>query len=80
MYNKYIGFQKFQFVIFSETYKIANSRGLMGIFSLMKTSAKIGEDIVGMFSFTEGSIPCVQVSQVVFFFFIHKNLSLQFVP
>ena len=45
----------------SETFKIANSRGLMGIFSLMKTSVKIGEDIVGVFSFTEGTVPCMQV-------------------
>ena len=36
----------------------------MGIFSLMKTSAKIGEDIVGVFSFTEGTVPCVQVKLV----------------
>jgi len=35
----------------------------MGIFSLMKTSAKIGEDIVGVFSFTEGTVPCVQVNR-----------------
>ena len=33
----------------------------MGIFSLMKTSVKIGEDIVGVFSFTEGTVPCMQV-------------------
>ncbi|CAK8693982.1 unnamed protein product [Clavelina lepadiformis] len=44
----------------SKTYKIANSRGLMGIFSLMKTSAKLGDDIVGVFNFAVGTIPCVQ--------------------
>jgi len=33
----------------------------MGIFSLMRTSAKIGEDIVGVFDFSSGTVPCLQV-------------------
>ena len=59
----YIYFWQFivQVCICVETFKIANSRGLMGIFSLIKTSVKIGEDIVGVFSFNEGTVPCVQV-------------------
>nr|XP_009858270.1 RAB6A-GEF complex partner protein 2 [Ciona intestinalis] len=43
-----------------KNYKIANSNGLMGVFSLMKTSAKIGEDIVGVFNFADGTVPCLQ--------------------
>nr|CAB3265550.1 retrograde Golgi transport protein RGP1 homolog [Phallusia mammillata] len=46
----------------SRNYKIANSRGLMGIFCLMKTSAKIGEDFVGVFNFVDGTVPCLQYS------------------
>lgn len=31
---------------------------------LFKQAFKLGEDIVGIFDFSEGTVPCVQVSQL----------------
>lgn len=44
------------------SYNITNSRGRVAKFLLFKQAYKLGEDIVGMFDFTEGTIPCVQYS------------------
>ena len=43
-------------------YRIANARGLVGSFCINKTSYKLGEDIVAGFDFTEGTVPCLQIS------------------
>ena len=50
------------FNYYAGNFKIANSRGTMGILSLVKTSAKIGEDFVGVFDFSSKTVSCVQVS------------------
>ena len=41
-------------------YKIANANGVIGSFSIPKTSYRLGEDIVGVFDFC-GNVPCVQL-------------------
>lgn len=43
-------------------YRIANSRGAVGSFSISKSSYKLGEDIVASFDFSEGTVPCLQIS------------------
>ena len=57
-------------------YRIANSRGAVGSFSISKSSYKLGEDIVASFDFrfvyfkifsikiifSEGIVPCLQIS------------------
>lgn len=44
------------------TFVITNQLGKVAKFSLLKSNYKIGEDIVGIFNFTEATVPCVQVS------------------
>lgn len=44
------------------SYNITNSKGKVAKFLLFKQAFKLGEDIVGMFDFSEGTIPCVQFS------------------
>ncbi|XP_053150775.1 RAB6A-GEF complex partner protein 2 isoform X2 [Hemicordylus capensis] len=41
-------------------YNISNSRGKVATLCLFKTVYKLGEDVVGTFSFSEGDIPCLQ--------------------
>ena len=41
-------------------YKIANTNGVVGTFSIPKTSYRLGEDIVGIFDFC-GNVPCLQL-------------------
>ncbi|XP_072777790.1 RAB6A-GEF complex partner protein 2 isoform X3 [Taeniopygia guttata] len=43
-------------------YNISNTRGKVGTFCIFKTVYKIGEDVIGTFSFSEGDIPCLQFS------------------
>ncbi|KFQ27991.1 Retrograde Golgi transport protein RGP1, partial [Merops nubicus] len=43
-------------------YNISNTRGKVGTFCIFKTVYKIGEDVIGTFNFSEGDIPCLQVS------------------
>nr|KAG5708586.1 hypothetical protein BaRGS_033007 [Batillaria attramentaria] len=43
------------------SYNITNAKGKVAKFLLFKQAFKLGEDIVGMFDFSEGTIPCVQV-------------------
>ncbi|XP_048359552.1 RAB6A-GEF complex partner protein 2 isoform X1 [Sphaerodactylus townsendi] len=43
-------------------YNISNSRGKVTAFCVFKTVYKIGEDIVGTFTFSAGDIPCLQYS------------------
>lgn len=47
----------------TDLYSISNARGKVGTLGIFKTVYKIGEDVVGTFSFCEGDIPCLQVSQ-----------------
>uniref|UniRef100_H0YUD1 RGP1 homolog, RAB6A GEF complex partner 1 n=1 Tax=Taeniopygia guttata TaxID=59729 RepID=H0YUD1_TAEGU len=46
----------------SYLYNISNTRGKVGTFCIFKTVYKIGEDVIGTFSFSEGDIPCLQFS------------------
>ncbi|KAE8637041.1 hypothetical protein XENTR_v10003290 [Xenopus tropicalis] len=43
-------------------FNISNSRGRVGTFCIFKTVYKIGEDVIGTFSFSDGEIPCLQYS------------------
>ncbi|XP_047994703.1 RAB6A-GEF complex partner protein 2 [Leguminivora glycinivorella] len=44
------------------SYMITNSRGKVGRFCLFKSAYKLGEDIVGTFDFSVGTVTCMQVS------------------
>ncbi|CAG5127630.1 unnamed protein product [Candidula unifasciata] len=44
------------------SYNITNARGRVAKFLLFKQAYKLGEDIVGMFDFSVGTVPCVQYS------------------
>ena len=44
-------------------FNIANSRGKVAKFCLFKRSYRLGEDIVGTFDFTVGTLTCVQVGE-----------------
>lgn len=44
------------------SYNITNARGKVAKFILFKQAYKLGEDIVGLFDFSEGTVPCVQFS------------------
>lgn len=48
----------------TDLYNISNTRGKVGTFCIFKTVYKIGEDVIGTFSFSEGDIPCLQVIAV----------------
>ncbi|KAM9292277.1 RAB6A-GEF complex partner protein 2, partial [Gastrophryne carolinensis] len=41
-------------------YNISNARGRVGTFCIFKTVYKIGEDVIGTFTFSDGEIPCLQ--------------------
>lgn len=43
-------------------YNITNAKGKVAKFILFKQAYKLGEDIVGVFDFSEGTVPCVQFS------------------
>ncbi|XP_032521344.2 RAB6A-GEF complex partner protein 2 [Danaus plexippus] len=44
------------------SYMITNGRGKVGRFCLFKSAYRLGEDIVGTFDFSVGTITCMQVS------------------
>ncbi|CAK1550469.1 unnamed protein product [Leptosia nina] len=44
------------------SYMITNTRGKVGRFCLFKSAYKLGEDIVGTFDFSVGTVVCMQVS------------------
>lgn len=44
------------------SYNITNAKGKVAKFILFKQAYKLGEDIVGVFNFADGSVPCVQFS------------------
>lgn len=43
------------------SYVITNQLGQVARFFLLKSTFKLGEDVVGVFSFKEANVPCVQV-------------------
>lgn len=45
----------------SNSYIISNQFGRVAKFCLLKSTFKLGEDIIGIFNFTESTIPCIQV-------------------
>jgi len=47
----------------TNSYVITNPSGQVGKFCLLKSSFKLGEDVIGIFNFSEASVPCVQVRQ-----------------
>lgn len=44
------------------SYMITNTRGKVGRFCLFKSAYKLGEDIVGTFDFSVGTVTCMQVT------------------
>lgn len=54
-----------------DSYNITNARGRVAKFLLFKQAYKLGEDIVGMFDFSVGTVTCVQVR-----FFPHQKTSV----
>jgi hypothetical protein len=48
--------------LFPGYYNITNAQGKVARLCLFKQAYKIGEDIVGLFDFTDAEIPCVQVN------------------
>ena len=60
--DDYFGFTPLDF---SDSYNITNAKGKVARFQMFKQAYKLGEDIVGIFDFTEGTVPCVQVSMVL---------------
>ena len=52
------------FIYFADFYNITNAKGKVAKFILFKQAYKLGEDIVGVFDFSEGTVPCVQVISV----------------
>lgn len=60
------------FILFvcSDMFNITNMRGKVAKFCIFKTMYRLGEDIIGTFNFSEGDIPCLQVS---FSFFPRAN-------
>lgn len=44
-----------------QSYELTNPFGKVAKFCIMKSTYKLGEDIVGIFNFTEATVPCVQV-------------------
>ncbi|XP_048735438.2 RAB6A-GEF complex partner protein 2-like isoform X2 [Ostrea edulis] len=52
----------FRVLVLHDFYNITNAKGKVAKFTLFKQAYKLGEDIVGMFDFSEGTVPCVQFS------------------
>lgn len=48
------------------SYVITNQLGKVVNFSIFKTAFKLGEDIIGMFDFSECNVPCIQVIKLAF--------------
>lgn len=44
-------------------FNITNMRGKVAKFCIFKTVYRLGEEIIGTFDFSEGDIPCLQVSR-----------------
>lgn len=45
----------------ADLFNITNMRGKVAKFCIFKTLYRLGEDIIGTFTFSEGDIPCLQV-------------------
>lgn len=45
----------------ADLFNITNMRGKVAKFCIFKTVYRLGEDIIGTFTFSEGDIPCLQV-------------------
>lgn len=48
-------------ISFTDMFNITNVRGKVAKFCIFKTVYRLGEDIIGTFTFSEGDIPCLQV-------------------
>lgn len=49
------------------SYMITNTRGKVGRFCLFKSAYKLGEDIVGTFDFSVGTVTCMQVYSLYYY-------------
>ncbi len=48
-------------ISFTDMFNITNVRGKVAKFCIFKIVYRLGEDIIGTFTFSEGDIPCLQV-------------------
>lgn len=90
--NKTIFFVPFHYLYFTrflcssshpDMFNITNTRGKVAKFCIFKTVYRLGEDIVGTFNFSEGDIPCLQVSllcscSIAFQYLFSKTLRMCF--
>lgn len=56
-----------------DMFNITNMRGKVAKFCIFKTVYRLGEDIIGTFNFSEGDIPCLQVSLQSLSQFLYNN-------
>lgn len=49
------------YISFTDMFNITNVRGKVAKFCIFKTVYRLGEDVIGTFTFSEGDIPCLQV-------------------
>lgn len=58
----------------SNTYVITNQLGQVAKFCLLKSNFKLGEDVIGVFNFSDATVPCVQVRECFSFVFFQLLL------
>lgn len=54
---------------FTDMFNITNMRGKVAKFCIFKTVYRLGEDVIGTFTFSEGDIPCIQVGEIFLLFY-----------
>lgn len=58
---------------------ITNTRGKVGRFCLFKSAYKLGEDIVGTFDFSVGTVTCMQVITLLDLYFIEIEIIVNYI-
>ena len=48
-------------LMITDSYNITNARGKVAKCIMFKQAYKLGEDIIGIMDFADGTVPCVQV-------------------
>lgn len=61
----------------TDLFNITNMRGKVAKFCIFKTVYRLGEDIIGTFTFSEGDIPCLQVQITLKPFILFSPLALR---
>jgi len=51
----------------ADHYNISTSKGKVAKFSIFKHNYKIGDDVIGLMDFSDGTVPCLKVSRMWFF-------------